>query len=414
MADNKDTPAGPTGPPGESERRRPAPTIEGSATEVERRPLGDEAPPEAFAKDGGPSADAVSGAATGSNSSASRAETKVSAPSGWPWRLAGAIATLAVVAIVLFAWLGWPGGDSERETGSVTAPIPATETDTAALEARVTAIERQVQTLAARPTPSGVDPALVDALSKRLTTLEAAASTARGADPALAARIAALETRIDAVAASTAGVARETEVAALTERVGAVERALQSLQATLEQRLVGDHDRTARRAIAAILLKDAVERGDPLGERLSIARAMADDPQRLAPLEAYAASGVPTPRMLADELKRLLPSLFEAANGEAQPAGFLDRLQANAEKLVRVRPVGEPSGDDVDARLARIETAVARADIDAASRELAALPAAVRAPAEAWIKAANARNAALEASRAFAADALAAFGTATQ
>jgi hypothetical protein len=84
--------------------------------------------------------------------------------------------------------------------------------------------------------------------------------------------------------------------------------------------------------------------------------------------------------------------------------GFLEKLQANAGNLVRVRPVGAPSGDDSAAVLARVESAAAVADIAAALVELAKLPEAMRAPAQAWIAKANARQSALSAARTLVAE----------
>ena len=50
------------------------------------------------------------------------------------------------------------------------------------------------------------------------------------------------------------------------------------------------------------------------------------------------------------------------------------RLQANAEKLVRIRPIEETSGNDPLAIVARIEIRAAQADIAGALAELAKLP----------------------------------------
>ena len=79
---------------------------------------------------------------------------------------------------------------------------------------------------------------------------------------------------------------------------------------------------------------------------------------------------------------------------------------ANAEKLVRIRPLDEVAGSDPAAIVARVEVKAARADLAGALAELAKLPDAARAPAEAWIKQAQARAAAIDASRKLAADAL--------
>ena len=60
--------------------------------------------------------------------------------------------------------------------------------------------------------------------------------------------------------------------------------------------------------------------------------------------------------------------------------------------------------------VARIESRAARADVPSALAELAQLPSDVRAPAGPWIARAQARAAAVEASRHLAADALSVLG----
>jgi hypothetical protein len=99
----------------------------------------------------------------------------------------------------------------------------------------------------------------------------------------------------------------------------------------------------------------------------------------------------------------------------AQPAdreggGFLDKLQANAERLVRIRRIEDAPGDDPASIIGRIELRAIHMDVSEALAELAKLPPAVRAPAEAWIKKAQARVAAVELSRRLEAEALKTLG----
>ena len=79
------------------------------------------------------------------------------------------------------------------------------------------------------------------------------------------------------------------------------------------------------------------------------------------------------------------------------------------EKLVRIRPVDEePRGDDRAAILTRVEQRAAQGNVAGALTELNKLPAEARAPFQAWIAKAEARNKAIDASRRLAADAVAA------
>jgi len=106
----------------------------------------------------------------------------------------------------------------------------------------------------------------------------------------------------------------------------------------------------------------------------------------------------------------LTNALAQSSGAPPREGGFLERLQANAERLVRIRPLDEPPGDDPAAVLTRIEQRALQADLPGALTELAKLPAPARAAAQAWIAKAQARLAAIAASRRFAADAFAALG----
>ena len=130
----------------------------------------------------------------------------------------------------------------------------------------------------------------------------------------------------------------------------------------------------------------------------------------LAPLAPFAAAGVPSAAVLARELGALAPALRETTGGGARETGVFDRLAANAERLVRVRPLEGAAGSDPAAVVTRIEAKAREADIAGALAELAALPPEQRAPAQAWIAKAQARTAALAASRRLAAASLAGLG----
>jgi hypothetical protein len=72
--------------------------------------------------------------------------------------------------------------------------------------------------------------------------------------------------------------------------------------------------------------------------------------------------------------------------------------------------VDEVPGDDPATVINRIELRAARSDVPGALADLEKLPAAIRAPADDWIKRAEAQNAAIDAARRFAGDALIALG----
>jgi hypothetical protein len=306
------------------------------------------------------------------------------------------------------------------------------------LDARLAGIELEVRDLAARTPVAGVDGRVLDEVTGRLDTLEAAVVTSRPAagDPSLSNRIAAMngevkalaetiatlgrrgdealaaahaaQTRADAAAAAVAALAQKipsavverSEVDALAGRVAAMEKSEKS---------AASGDRAVRLVLVATALKSAAERGEPFAGELAAAKALGADPKLTAALEPFAAAGVPTVAMLARELSALAASLRPAQSGPPRES-FLERLQGNAEKLVRMRPTEEVAGTDAAAVASRLEGKAAQEDLAGAQAELAKLPPAARAPAEAWAAKVQARTAALDASRRLAADALAGLG----
>jgi hypothetical protein len=414
----------PSGSPGTRSRRWPGPTIELEATEI---------------KSGGRSAYFGLRFVTPLLSWLSAQKERLMAwwaartPPDPPWRLIGAIAAGVVLVVLLVFLTGQFSGD---------------ETRIRTIEARIARAEQQVRELSGRAPTSSVDPKALDELTARVAKLEAGGSATRppATDPALANRMATLEGTLksleekigvvarrtddidivardarDKAAASAAAIAELTQkmarlsstsdLDASVNRIAALERLVGTVQAELARRGIGEAgDRPVRLAVTASALNTAVERGDAFAAELAAAKQLAGDAAALAPLEPFAATGLPSTTALGRELVALTNALAQTSGAPPREGGFLDRLQANAERLVRIRPLDEPPGDDPAAVLTRIEQRALQADLPGALTELAKLPAPARAAAQAWIAKAQARLAAVAASRRFAADAFAALG----
>jgi hypothetical protein len=108
------------------------------------------------------------------------------------------------------------------------------------------------------------------------------------------------------------------------------------------------------------------------------------------------------------ELLALLPRLSPAQETPTTGSGIVDRLQAGAARLVRIERTDAITGNDRSAIVARVTAAALRNDVNEARRELKTLAPADRGAAQAWIDKADARDAALAASRQFASEAMAA------
>jgi hypothetical protein len=284
------------------------------------------------------------------------------------------------------------------------------------LTPRLAAIETQLRDLAARPAPLSADPKVVEEVARRLERLETAQAQPRApvTDPVVLGRLSAAENGLKSVADNVAALSRRTEAieTALRETQGRLDRltaTLSDLQSTMRAAAAGS-DRAVRLAVSAAALREAVERGSPFAAELAIVKPLAAEASVLAPLEPFAQTGVPSSAALGKELLALLRPMLREAGEPPRDGGFLERLQANAEKLVRIRPIEQVrgNGDDRAAILARVEQRAAQADIPGALAEIAKLPPETRAPLAAWAAKADARGKAIDASRRVATDAVAA------
>jgi hypothetical protein len=326
---------------------------------------------------------------------------------------AGAIATAAIIAGVwLVGFAPGRGPPTAATASTATAPVP----DTAAvgeISARLDKIQGALQArqadsaLATRVAAAEAETkALGDTLAALNRRLDEIAVTARGA----LARADAASAAADASKkAAQTGVERG-DLDALASRIAGLERAVKSLGDDVARRPASADDRAARMTVAAEALRAVVERGAPYQAELAAMKSLGVEQSALAPLEPFAADGVPGNAALARELAALTPALLRASGAAPSDGSLLGRMEMSAQKLVRITPVDAPPGDDAAAVLARANAAAARGDLDAALADIARLPEAGRSLAEPWTKKAQARDGAIAAGRRIAADALAALG----
>ena len=202
---------------------------------------------------------------------------------------------------------------------------------------------------------------------------------------------------------------QRSDLDTLTNRIAALERDVKSLNDEVTRRTSSADDRVARLIVVTEALRAAVERGASFASELSAAKSFGADQGLVAQLEPFATEGIPSAATLAQQLSALTPALLKASGPAASDDGsFLGRLENNAQRLVRVTPVDAPVGDDPASVIARINVDAAHADIAAALADIAKLPDATKSITAPWVKKAEARNAAIAASRRIAADAFAA------
>jgi len=288
----------------------------------------------------------------------------------------GAAAAALVIALV---WaVARPG-----ETARVVA-----DTDTRVIEmlsSRIGELEEQ----AAKP----VVP--IPALSARFDALEKSLGQLRTELASAGARSDKLASELDAVKAAppaAATAAASPDLSAIEGRLAEIERAVRGQNENIAQAASKPADDIAlRRLVVASLLDLSVRQNEPFKQALNAAKALAPDPQKLQPLEGFAASGVPNAANLCRELLTLVPKLEPPRPGNATDA----------------------SGSDRGAIVARVTAAAVRNDLAETRRELNSLTPADREPAQAWLDKAAERDAALAAARHFTNDAMAALAKPT-
>jgi hypothetical protein len=314
----------------------------------------------------------------------------------------------------------------------------------AELAERISKLESAPPPAAPAPDPGKADAAETKELSGRLARLESSIATLPAApDAAVAGRLAAVEAQMKPLAEHVADLDRQngdnaSAVKEARERSEAVAKAMdevnradadqdkrhqsaQAALATLNSRLdavetlvkaIKDQvaefatpkgDEPLRFAVVAAGLRFALERGEPFTAELGAARAVGIDPAILSGIAPFAATGVPNQQELFRELTGLVPEMLKVSAPGAEDGNYLDRLQAHAQRLVRIRPVGDKPGDDAATVIGRIDRDMARRDLAGVLAELGKLPPQAQAIAEPWRKKALARQAATTASTQLAA-----------
>jgi hypothetical protein len=390
MADDELKDAG--GPESSRPKREP-PTIDLDASEVSG-----ETRAAAEAK-----AEAASEARMETVSEPERASAMPSKPVS-PWAIAPFSGAVAAALVIAVGWmLGWP---------PVQAPPAAPQVTAGAFDdlgKRVAGLETKTGKPAA-PVSDPAAAARIDALDKSLAALRSDVAKERTQSDKLA-------SAINDLKSAPRDSAGNIDLSALTGRIVELERKANAQGEARESERAAEakpaDDMALRRVVAAALLDVAVRHGDPYAETLKVAKSLSADPDKLKPLDVFAEKGMPSPPQLNRELLTLVPKLSPPADTATTGASIVDRLQAGAAKLVRVERT-DTTGTDRGAIVARATAAALHNDFAGVRRDLAELTPADRAPVQAWLDKAAARDAALAASRQFADDAMAALAKAGQ
>jgi hypothetical protein len=387
--------------PDQERPKRAPPTIDLEATEVSS------APPQA-------SSDAPSEPAPEAPSAPPVSEPAPKPVS--PWIVAPVSGAVAAALVIGVGWmLGWPA----IQPATPAAPqLNAAAID--GLTARIAGLEQKLS----KPATPVADPAAAartEALDKSFAALRGELTTLRAQSEKLAAAVNEVK-----AAPRDGAVAAAPDLSAVDDRIAKIESLLRAQGSEIAQQgsKIADakaaeakpaDDVLLRRVVAAALLDVLVRTGDAYPAALAAAKSLAPNADALKPLDEFSAKGVPNAAKLSSELLTLVPKLTPAAPADnaTTGSGIVERLQAGAAKLVRIERT-DTAGNDRGAVVARVTAAALRNDSNEARRELKTLQPADRAVAQSWLERADARDAALAASRQFASDAMAAFAKPAQ
>jgi len=412
--------------------KRPAQTIEGTATEISEEAAGGDAARETEAAAGADRPDIAGEVPHGVDAALPPAQTSLPELKSFVTHLAaGVLGGLVGVVGLALAWGGLGGGGSsgpQPDIAALEARIAKLETAPPAsgdgealaqLKAQVEALETGVN----ETSPKLAD--LADRVGQLETSLKAISQSASdggsvASAAAIAQQIAEAEQRLDAkladaLAANASslqemqsaiaelkakigalaelgtgdGAATGPVLAALTERLAKLEAALPELAAA-----IGKENNGAKSAAAAIAfanLRAAVSDGRPYAAELDTISALVPSVGDLGVLPAYAEKGIPT----VPDLARSFVVAKEGAQVATAPASsgsLVDTLMASAQSLVTIKRIDEPTtGQGPGAALARAKAALDKGDLAAAVKEVETLDGASREAFAAWLGQGHAR-----------------------
>jgi len=245
----------------------------------------------------------------------------------------------------------------------------------------------------------------IDGLKQSVAKL--AVAPAAKPDNALASRVAALETTAASNGSTgvTSGDADQkvaslsAEVEQLKSDLGKATQSQASSDAEVGKRLDDaekklnqpSQESAVARAIAAAALKAAIDRGGPFRPELDTFANVAPDDPAVADLKNFAQTGVPSRADLIRQVTDVATAIVATTQNDNPNQSWTDRLMSSAQSLVQVRPVGNVSGDGIDAITARFEDKVKNGDLPGAVTEWNSLPDTAKSASAAFKQSLEAR-----------------------
>jgi len=243
----------------------------------------------------------------------------------------------------------------------------------------------------AAQTSGGAPSGDLAALDQRLGAIEAimntplaTAAAGDNTDGGTAARVFALQAGLRDVEQRLTAMPSSTEVAALVTEVRRLQEELPAVAQEARQAATA-----ARASYAVVAASEASRSSGPFQQAHASLAALLPQDENVLALEPLSRTGAPTRTELREQFARMDTEIIRAARQSQAGAGFWGRIQAALASWIVIRRAG--TGDTPEGIVERAELALAGDRIEEAVAELNRLPAAPKRVAQQWINDASRR-----------------------
>lgn len=233
----------------------------------------------------------------------------------------------------------------------------------------------------------------IDQLSSQVTNIELAAPTSGDGTSTLPAGIQEEISNLVALSASQSSeinalkdiIAANAQSPQLTDETSELMTNLEARLALAEEALAKpNNDVPIARSLAAVGVKNAVERGGIFANEVEAYAQIDLENPVIAELKPIAEKGVLTRSQLINRFGEVANQIIASQRPASNETNLMTRLLDSASAMVKVRQVGDVEGDSVEAIVARMETRLQSGDLQSALTEWQTLSDTAKAMSQSY------------------------------